>query len=119
MHFKAFQDAGIELELEYKMEQLFRVSVAQEVHRFTLVQREKETIYIPSPPLSLNVGNAPYDCADEMSENSALNHNQANREWQEFWNDNSPISSPTRSPQSTKHGVTGRGSKRVSENDAS
>ena len=35
------------------------------------------------------------------------------------WNDNSPISSPTLSPQSIEHGVTGRGRKRVFENDAS
>ena len=75
MPFKAFQDEGIEPELGYKMEQLFRVSVAQGVLRFTRVQREKETIYILSPPPCLNVGNAPYDCDDEMSENSAFNHN--------------------------------------------
>ena len=54
-----------------------------------------------------------------MSKNNAFNHNQANREWQEFCNDNSPISSPTPSPQSIEHGVIGRGSKRVFENDAS
>ena len=48
--------------------------------RFTSVQCEKETIYIPSLPLGLNVGNVPYDCDDEMSENSVFNHNQANRE---------------------------------------
>ena len=80
MHFKAFHDEGIEPELEYKMKQLFEVSVAQEVLRITSVQREKETVYITSPPLGLNVGNTPYDCDDEMSENSAFNHNQANRE---------------------------------------
>ena len=98
MHFKAFQDEGIELKLEYKMEQLFGVLVAQRVLRFTPVQCEKETVYIPSSSPSLNVGNAPYDCDDAMSENSAFNHNQANREWQEVWNDNSPIPSPTPSP---------------------
>ena len=118
MHFKAFQDEGIEPKLEYNMEQQFRVSIAQGVLRFTPIQHEKETVYTPSPPLGLNVGNAPYDCDDEMSENSAFNHRQDNREWQEVWNDNSPIPSPT-PPQSTEHGVIERGSKRVSENDAS
>ena len=49
--------------------------------RFTPVQCEKETVYIPSPPPGLNVGNAPYDYDDEISENNAFNHNQANREW--------------------------------------
>ena len=80
MHFKAFQGEGIEPELEYKMEQLFGFSVTQGVLKFTPVQREKETVYIPSPPLGLNVCNAPYDYDDEMSENSVFNHNQANRE---------------------------------------
>ena len=72
MHFKEFQNEGIEPELEYKMEQLFGVSVAHEVLRFTLVQCERETFYIPSPIPGLNVSNAPYDCDDEMSEKMLL-----------------------------------------------
>ncbi|KAL1814996.1 hypothetical protein ACET3Z_017570 [Daucus carota] len=50
IQFKAFRDEGIEPELEAKMEQLFGVSVAQGVHRFTPVQIEKEPVYIPSTP---------------------------------------------------------------------
>ena len=48
--------------------------------RFPSIQREKETIYIPSPSPGLNVGNAPYDCDGKKSENSVFNHNQAIRE---------------------------------------
>ncbi|MBA0770127.1 hypothetical protein Gotri_018800 [Gossypium trilobum] len=87
MHFKAFQDEGIELELEYKMEQLSRVSVSQrgcyKVINFTPGEHEKETIYIPSPP-NYNVGNAPYDCDDVMrskrgSENDASRSNKSSK----------------------------------------
>ncbi|KAL2892391.1 L10-interacting MYB domain-containing protein [Bienertia sinuspersici] len=70
--FRSFQEEGIEPELEYKMEQLFGVSVAQGALRLTPGQREKESMYIPTP-----LENAPYDYDDDMSENDILNHNQA------------------------------------------
>uniref|UniRef100_A0A803MX57 DDE Tnp4 domain-containing protein n=1 Tax=Chenopodium quinoa TaxID=63459 RepID=A0A803MX57_CHEQI len=65
-HYKAFQDEGIDPDLELKMDQLFGISVAQGVHRFTLVQIEEEDVYIPSPP-SVNVGDIPFQYDDEMS----------------------------------------------------
>lgn len=125
IHFKAFKDEGIEPELESKMEQLFGVSVDDGVHVQTPVrncsqhvQCDKEAVHLPSPPPSLNVGDAPYDCNDEISENNAFDHNQVNKEQQLLQNDHSPIHSPT-PLQYTGHEVRGRGSKRISENDAS
>ncbi|KAL2931696.1 L10-interacting MYB domain-containing protein [Bienertia sinuspersici] len=111
--FRSFQEEGIETELEYKMEQLFGVSVAQGTLRFTPGQREKESMYISTP-----LENAPYDYDDEMSENDILNPNQASQQWQEVWNESSLNPSPSPSPQSTEHGITRRGSKRNSEGDA-
>ncbi|XP_056690548.1 uncharacterized protein [Spinacia oleracea] len=100
------------------MEQLFGVSVAQGVHRFTPVQIEKEVLYIPSPPLSVNVGDASFPYDDEMSENNAHKNFQSSSAWKEVWNDNAYIPSPTPpSPQSNECDVTRRGSKRVSENN--
>uniref|UniRef100_A0A803MZC3 Transposase n=1 Tax=Chenopodium quinoa TaxID=63459 RepID=A0A803MZC3_CHEQI len=81
-HYKAFQDEGIDPDLDLKMDQLFGVSVAQGVHRFTPVQIEKEDVYIPSPP-SVNFGDVPFQYDDEMSENEAFNNIQSRREWQE------------------------------------
>ncbi|KAL2937867.1 L10-interacting MYB domain-containing protein [Bienertia sinuspersici] len=46
--------------------------VAQGTLRFTPGQREKESVYIPTP-----LENASYDYDDEMSKNDILNHNQA------------------------------------------
>lgn len=104
MHFKAFKDEGIEPELENKMEQLFGVLVDQRVHNKPSsvvdcsqhVECEKDTVPVPSPPPSLNVGDASYECDDEISENNAFDPNQANTEQQEqLRNDHhSPIPSP-------------------------
>ncbi|KAL2945210.1 L10-interacting MYB domain-containing protein [Bienertia sinuspersici] len=118
MHFRAFRDEGIEPELESKMEQLFGASISSGVDLvMDSSQREKETVPVPCSPPMLNVGDAPFDCDDELSENSACNHSQANIEWQELWNDQSPIPSPT--PLNfTEYGVRGRRSKRLSDNDA-
>ncbi|KMT03747.1 hypothetical protein BVRB_8g188950 [Beta vulgaris subsp. vulgaris] len=102
------------------MEQLFGSSVAQGGLKFTPVQRPKELVYIPStthihssPLDATNVGNVMVDNEDVMSDNGDLNHNETNMEWQEVWNDSTPLPSP--SPQSTEHVV--KGSKRCSEND--
>uniref|UniRef100_A0A803LBP0 DDE Tnp4 domain-containing protein n=1 Tax=Chenopodium quinoa TaxID=63459 RepID=A0A803LBP0_CHEQI len=116
-HYKAFQDEGIDPDLELKMDQLFGVLVAQGVHRFTPVQIEKEDVYIPSPP-SVNVGDVPFQYDDEMSENEAFNNIQSRREWQEVWNDNASIPSPSptsHSPTPPCDEFTRRGSKRVLE----
>ncbi|WCJ39612.1 hypothetical protein M5689_020589 [Euphorbia peplus] len=49
--FKAFQNEGLEPELECKMDQLFGVSVAQGAFKFTPTERAKETTYVPSSPI--------------------------------------------------------------------
>ncbi|KAK1356478.1 hypothetical protein POM88_049734 [Heracleum sosnowskyi] len=116
IQFKAFKDEGIEPELESKMDQLFGVSAAQVLHRFTLVQNEKEYIYIPSPPSNANLGDALGFYDNEMIEGDILNNIQSNMEWKDVWDDNSP----NPSPQSNECDVTRRGSKIVSNNsDAS
>ncbi|KAK5819831.1 hypothetical protein PVK06_024860 [Gossypium arboreum] len=84
---------------------------------FTLGEREKETIYILSLP-NYNVGNAPYDYDDVMSENNGFNHNQANMGWQEVWNDFSLVPSPSHSPQFNEQGVGRRGNKQGFGNNA-
>lgn len=121
MHFRAFRDEGFEPELESKMDQLFAYTIANGVNPAEdspqHVQCEKETAGAPSSTPILDTFDAPYDCDDEVSENSACNHSQANIEWQELWNDQSPVPSPI--PLNTiGNGVSRRQSKRVSENDA-
>ncbi|KAK8996767.1 hypothetical protein V6N11_020266 [Hibiscus sabdariffa] len=110
IHFKAFQDEGIEPELEYKMEQLFGVSVAQGVLKFT-----------PGMDCSqhASVGYNQYECVDEMtSENITFTCGETNEKWQEIWNDSSPRSSPIHSPQSNEHETfERRGSKRTNESE--
>ncbi|WCJ29493.1 hypothetical protein M5689_011126 [Euphorbia peplus] len=49
--FRAFQNEGLEPELECKMDQLFGVSVAQGAFKFTPIERAKETTYVPSSPI--------------------------------------------------------------------
>ena len=93
------------------MEQLFGVFVAQGVHRFTSVQIEKELVYIPSTPLSANLGDASFSRDDEMIENDILN-NQSDMEWKDVWDDNT--SNP--SPISNEYDVTRSRSKRVCDN---
>ena len=93
------------------MEQLFGVSVAQGVHRFTPVQIEKEPVYIPSTPSSANLGDASFSRDDEMIENDILNI-QSDMEWKDVWDDNT--SNP--SPHSNEYDVTRSGSKRVCDN---
>ncbi|XP_021715068.1 uncharacterized protein LOC110683039 [Chenopodium quinoa] len=123
MHFRAFKDEGIEPELENKMEQLFGVSVDQGMYSHTPVidcsqgvQCEKEAVPITSPP-SLNVGDAPYNCDDEISENNAFNCSLDDMEQQEPHNDHTPIPSPT--PLQCRGQGSGSGSKRAFENGAS
>ncbi|KAK8549303.1 hypothetical protein V6N13_008979 [Hibiscus sabdariffa] len=58
IHFKAFQDEGIEPELEHKMEQLFGVSVAQGILKFTPVMDCSQ---------HASVGYNQYECVDEMT----------------------------------------------------
>lgn len=54
IHFRAFQDEGIEPELEDKMKQLFGVSVAHRIHKFTPAEQEKETNCFSPSSSSLN-----------------------------------------------------------------
>ncbi|KAK8627398.1 hypothetical protein V6N13_135010 [Hibiscus sabdariffa] len=110
IHFKAFQDEGIESELEHKMEQLFGVSVAQGIHKFTPVMDCSQ---------HASVGYNQYECVDEMTgENITFTCGETNEKWQEIWNDSSPRSSPIRSPQSNEHETfERRGSKRTNESD--
>ncbi|XP_056692197.1 uncharacterized protein [Spinacia oleracea] len=127
MHFKSFQFEGIEPELEYKMEKLFGVSVAQGGLKYTPVQRSNQappSVYIPLPPLgagNLNHGgnssNMPPEYDDQMSENGGIIHTQTNMDWQDTFHGSTPnpSSSPSPPPQSTELGA--RGSKRSSEND--
>ncbi|KAK8534153.1 hypothetical protein V6N12_047546 [Hibiscus sabdariffa] len=58
MHFKAFQDERIEPELEHKMEQLFGISVAQRILKFTPVMDCSQ---------HASVGYNQYECVDEMT----------------------------------------------------
>ncbi|KMS96855.1 hypothetical protein BVRB_8g199310 [Beta vulgaris subsp. vulgaris] len=125
MHFKAFQDEGVEPELDIKMEQLFGGSLAQRVHKFTpvtdcaqLAHCGKETIFTSSPPRNVTVDNEPHDFDEEISENNVQAPSEANMKWQEVSNDCSPILCPT-PLRCAEHGIRGRESKRVSENDAS
>ncbi|KAL4272002.1 hypothetical protein GQ457_13G009300 [Hibiscus cannabinus] len=110
MHFKAFQDEGIEPEFEHKMEQLFGVSVAQGILKFTLVMDCSQ---------HASVGYNQYECVDEMtSENITFTCGETNEKWQENWNDRSPRSSHIHSPQSNEHETFGgRGSKRTNESE--
>ncbi|KAL4295914.1 hypothetical protein GQ457_12G012060 [Hibiscus cannabinus] len=110
IHFKAFKDEGIEPELEYKMEQLFGVSVAQGVLKFTPVMDCSQ---------HASVGYNQYECVDEMtSENITFTCGETNEKWQEIWNDSSPRSSPIHSPQSNEHETfERRGSKRTNEKE--
>ncbi|KAL6583696.1 hypothetical protein OROMI_002985 [Orobanche minor] len=116
IQFKAFQDEGIEPDLESKMDQLFGVSVAQGAFKFTPVERAKETtnvpslpmgpspfVYIPTPPSNIIDLN---DCDAEMSENVSFSHNQVTRDWQDVWNDYTQI--PSHSPSPIEHANIGR-----------
>ncbi|KAK9013439.1 hypothetical protein V6N11_041447 [Hibiscus sabdariffa] len=58
IHFQAFQDEGIEPELEHKMEQLFGVSVVQGILKFTPVMDCSQ---------HASVGYNQYECVDEMT----------------------------------------------------
>ncbi|CAO2838179.1 unnamed protein product [Amaranthus hypochondriacus] len=117
IHFKAFQEEGIEPELESKMEQLFGVSVAQGVLKFTPAQCENDTGYIPSPP-NLKVSNTSHEYDDVWSGSNAFDNSQTNKDWQEVWNDYNSTPSPVPSPQRIEQEVGKRGSKRVSETKA-
>ncbi|GMI68704.1 hypothetical protein like AT5G05800 [Hibiscus trionum] len=110
VHFKAFLDEGVEPELEHKMEQLFGISVAQGILKFTPVMDCSQHV---------NAGHNSYHCLDEMtSENISFSCGETNKNWQEIWNDNTPLSSPTHSLQSTEHETFGeRGSKRANESE--
>lgn len=55
------------------MEQLIGVFFAWGVYRFTPVQNEKETVYIPSTPSSVNLSDASFSLDDEMIKNKILN----------------------------------------------
>ncbi|KAL6569132.1 hypothetical protein OROHE_003413 [Orobanche hederae] len=118
IQFKAFQDEGIEPELEMKMEQLFGVSVAQRVLKFTPAQQKNEALYNFSPPPNINHCNTSFDYDEDMNEDDILNHTQTNKEWHEVWNDND-ASHISHSSQFIEPGVTRRGSKRVSHEDLS
>ena len=68
------------------MEQLFGVSIAQEVLKFTPAQCENDRVYISSPP-NLNVSNTSHEYDDVWSGSNAFDNSQTNKEWQEVWND--------------------------------
>ncbi|KAK8661771.1 hypothetical protein V6N13_091366 [Hibiscus sabdariffa] len=106
----SFQDEGIEPELEYKMEQLFGVSVAQGVLKFTPVMDCSQ---------HASVDYNQYECVDEMtSKNITFTCGETNEKWQEIWNDSRPRSSPIHSPQSNEHETfERRGSKRTNESE--
>ncbi|XP_074293634.1 uncharacterized protein LOC141620737 [Silene latifolia] len=95
--FGAFRDEGIEQDLEYKMDQLFGVSVASGANKHNPFETNSSGIdeldvtpYVPSPPHSLNINNLPpYNEHEDVGDNGS-------GAWEEFWTESN--SSPIRSP---------------------
>lgn len=107
--FKAFEDEGIEPELEHKMEQMFGGSIAQGANKFTPGMLDKETLYETSST-GFNIDGVDFD--NPLSASNVRLDTQAELEWQEIWNESSPNSSHSPSPNLNKQ-VERRGSKRA------
>ncbi|KAL6563096.1 hypothetical protein OROHE_005683 [Orobanche hederae] len=90
VHFKQFQEEGVEPELESNMEMLFSVFVAQGFNKFTPAQREKETSILP-PSLNLSdsfnlIEDDEDDDDDNFKEIDASNSKDTTQKWKEVWN---------------------------------
>lgn len=107
---------GLNLNWRSKWTSFLEFLLLKECIDLLLVQNEKEDVYIPSPPSSVNLGDASFSFNDEMTENDTLNNNQSNMEWKDVWDDNSSNASP----KSNECDITRKGSKKVFNNsDAS
>ncbi|XP_019185129.1 PREDICTED: uncharacterized protein LOC109180081 [Ipomoea nil] len=118
--FEAFREKGLELELEYKMDQIFGL-YAQGALKFTPIA-DRTQGHLQQEDDELHVDDTPHAHLDDMDEtyggNNCYNSNASNG----FWRDPSltPTSTPIPKHQDTQfEGDEQRRGKRVLENESS